>query len=274
MAKVESIVNRHRDAASEELHEQVEENITQAMHAAAVEEFGAIRAITSLGKFLSANAFRGLQKWLEDGKYRSYGFPDITHFLNEHPNSPMSKNQYYDRLAVLEKEGDDGYDFFNSLKVPISARKLLSQGDVEIEGDIARIGKEEINLNDKGRIREALLLLAKEQQKQARTIETGKKDIDKYKRQISELEKRVAQQNPNETESGKALLETAGMLSKLKLTLTEATQEEREALRDVVMDLLCQAQLDLSQVYGAPKAPVRDDDLDLSADEVTDMVEN
>src|SRR5690242_7718311 len=109
MGKVQSIVNRHRDEAALEMHEQIEAGILQEVNNAAIEEFGVIRAVTAIGKFLSANAFRGLQQWLDQGKYKAFGYSDITHFLNECPRSPMTKNQYYDRLALIEREGDEGY---------------------------------------------------------------------------------------------------------------------------------------------------------------------
>lgn len=210
--KLAKVLDGHREEVAEDLHGEIAARIEQDQIISAGEEFGAIRAAGAIGQHLSAAAFRGLQQWLEAGNYRLYGYEDITHFLNEYPKSPMRKNQYYDRLALIESEGDQAFEVLNSLKVPIATRKLL-KGDIEIDGDIAHIGDVEIDLTDKAKVKEAFRSLDSQLKASGQQIEKGKKDVEKYKRLADQAQWRGPMAG---TPHGQALLTLAGAYTNLR----------------------------------------------------------
>ena len=101
----------------------------------------------------------------------------------------MKKSVYYDRLSALEAEGDGTYNLLNNLGVPLSKRKLLTDGTVQVEGDMLVVGAERIPLHDRHRVVEAIRTLADETTRQAKKIEKGTEENKKLKRERDDLKK-------------------------------------------------------------------------------------
>src|SRR5947209_18364001 len=65
---------------------------------------GAIRAMGRLGQSITAQTFRALIAFREEKGHEAVGFNRFDDFLENHPDSPMTKHQFYDRLAAIERE--------------------------------------------------------------------------------------------------------------------------------------------------------------------------
>lgn len=161
---------------------------------------GAITALDasahSVSTLLSSQALRGMQKIEQEKLYLALGYENFVEFLNS-DDSPITKNQYYDRIKLLNSENDTLYDALTKLAFPVSKRKLLNKGQVQIEGDTVFITVPEtgeqmpIALDDRTRLLETLSALADANAEKSKKIERGRDDNDRLKRKISDLEDRA-----------------------------------------------------------------------------------
>ncbi len=159
------------------------------------EMFGAIRAIEAVriqvGSILNAQFMRGLEQFQENKGHEEYGYTRFDDFLDGYDNSPLTKRQYYDRREALNKEGDELFDALNALKIPMSARKLLTDGSIQIEGDEIIIGAERASLNDKVFIKQAIKALAQEQVKTTAKIENLELKLEKGEEENTKLKQEI-----------------------------------------------------------------------------------
>ena len=228
---------------------------------------GGIGAIKSLTDKLSAQAVRALEAFGESKAYELLGFKTFADFLNESPYSPLTKNQYYDRLNALEAEGDAAYDLLNNLGVPISKRKLLTDGAVQLEGDTLVIGEERVPLNNRRRVVEAIRTLAEETARQAKKIEKGQEQNKKLKQERDELKKRGGVGVISDYNA--ALLQLVGAFDALRRELESLDDEQRGAVQDHTLRTVAEQRLMLEESFGfEPPAHnnghggVSDDDVD------------
>ena len=110
--------------------------------------------------------------------YLSLGYSTFVEFLENSEFSPMSKAQFYERLKVLESEGDEIYDLLTEMGVSISTRKLLTRGErrLELDGDDLIIGTERVPINEN---QPAIRQLIKDLAGEIRTVEDEKTLISK-----------------------------------------------------------------------------------------------
>lgn len=218
---------------------------------------GALGFSERLANTLSAQNLHALDHMKREKLYLEGGYQTFDDFLDHDPFSPMKADTFRRRWNLLQGEGDETFNLLNSLKVPMEARKLLA-GQVEVKDNIITIGGVGTRLDDNTRIVELISLLHKKTVEQNRTIERGKKDVEKLKRRTDEAERRAINVNPDGTETGQALLTAAGALSRLREILTEAPDEEKQALREPIFELLRSNQLELSVALGiATKAEIK-----------------
>lgn len=210
---------------------------------------GATKLANQIASSLGSQTVRALESIRDEELYKAAGFDTFDKFLDQDPDSPMSYEQFRRRSNLLKGEGDVTYDLLNSLNVPFSQRKLLA-GQIEVtdENEI-KIAGVATKLDDGPRIVELISKLHSKNQEQQRTIDRGKKDVDKWKRKAVDAEGRATIANPTGTATGQALLTAAGALVGLKDSLASATDEEKEALKDQIFDLLHNSQLSLSEIY-------------------------
>jgi hypothetical protein len=83
-------------------------------------------------------------------------------FLDEARIPGMSKSSYYRLRDLYAKEGADVYDHFFDWRVPYRTRKLLSSGDVRVEGNEVVIGKERVKLSESKIVKSVLEKLVQE----------------------------------------------------------------------------------------------------------------
>ena len=221
---------------------------------------GAVKLSDRVSSSLSSQGVRAVARIRDKKLYLEAGSESFKLFLNQHPDSPMSYDQFKRRETVLLSEGDVTFDLLNSLEVPFDQRKLL-KGQVTIDGEEIQVGDSRCRLDDHAAIVD---LIAGQQrriqeqdkkiEKQASKLKKGEADFEKLKR-----EARIA--NPTGTPTGQALLTAAGALNHLCEALESAPAEEKHALKDQIFDLMRAKQIDLSVALG-----------DLSKDEAKQVV--
>lgn len=225
----------------------------------AAELFGAAMMINQIANRFGAQTMRMLQAVRETQAWAEYGFKSFDEMLDNHPRSPMTKHQFYERQKALGLEGDAAFNALNALRAPISKRKLLKEGDVKVDGDLMHIGEQEFDLNDQGSIICALSTLALDRAKHLRTIERGKKELDSKKRLVDKLEQQLSHGgiSVDGTAHGRALVNALGDLNLLKQeTAKIADHDERKRFGDQALELIARAKLELEETlgYNAPEA--------------------
>ena len=198
---------------------------------------------------LGSQAIRAVETVRDDELYKAAGFETFDKFLDQHPQSPMGHDTFLRRVKLLRSEGDIAFDLLNSLNVPLSQRKLLA-GQIEVTDNEIKIGEDSVRLDDTARIVELIPKLHKKDQEQQRTIDRGKKDVEKLKRRADEAEKRAIVANPDGTDTGQAILTAAGSLARLRETLEAAPDEEKLAVKEAIFTLLSNSHLELSAALG------------------------
>jgi hypothetical protein len=213
---------------------------------------GAHKAVSQIAASLGAQSIRALEMVRDTKYYLAADFDTFDKFLDQHPDSPMSYEAFRRRSNLLNNEGDIAFDLLNSLNVPLSQRKLLA-GQIEVTENQIKIGDDTVRLDDGPRIVELISKLHKKDQEQQRTIERGKKDVEKLKRRADEAEKRAIIANPDGTETGQAYLTAAGALARLREILEGASDEEKQVMREPIFNLLSTNHLELSVALGVIK---------------------
>ena len=80
---------------------------------------GGFNVANRIAQSLSAELMRALVIFQEEKMFESLGYDNFVEFLNESEYAPMTKSQFYERVKLLETEGDMTFDLLNSLSVPI-----------------------------------------------------------------------------------------------------------------------------------------------------------
>jgi hypothetical protein len=237
---------------------------------------GAVQAVSQLAAGLGAQTIHALERVRDEKLYLAAGFSTFDEFLSKHPESPMSHDTFRRRVNLLESEGDITFDLLNSLNVSISARLLLA-GDISIDGDNIVINEEQgdgvsstrIPLNDHAQIVKTIVELKKKADEQKRTIERGKKDVDKWKRKHDEVNEQLAKGlsvSEDAAPHARALVSVIGNFQILADECKALTnQKERKRFAPIVFQRLAEASKLVEEALGF-KAP--DSQLDLSDDEI------
>ncbi len=241
---------------------------------------GAHKAVSQIAASLGAQSIRGLELIRDRKYYLAAKHETFDSFLDHHPDSPMSYEAFRRRAHLLNNEGDIAFDLLNSLNVPLSQRKLLA-GQIEVTENEIKIGEDTVRLDDTARIVELVSTLHKKTQEQQRTNERLSKKLAKGEEDFEKLKRRAIVANPDGTETGQALLTVAGALKNLREKLEDAADEEKQALREQIFELMRTSQLELSvalgvvtadQVSGRNGQP--DESLEISDDEAAALLED
>jgi hypothetical protein len=255
----------------------VEQVATKERTSRVYQLLGAIKASGLIGRSVSAQEMRMLQRFQEEKGHEELGFTRFDDFLDQSPDAPMTYRQYNERIKVLNIEGDETFELMNSLRIPISKRRLLGKGEVEVEGKEIRVGEQAFNLDDTGAVIEAFRVLAQTSAEKERTIGRQKKQLDQGQKDFDALKRSAIFANPHDTTSGQALLQFSGAARHLEQVLEDAPAEERQAIQDAIFDVLTHTQLTISAALGlASKEEIKSatsDEIGLQDDELPEEVE-
>lgn len=211
---------------------------------------GATTAMHSLSNNLSVQVIRALQHIRDEKRFEEAGFKRFDDFLDRHPHSPMTYRQFHHREKALESEGAPLFDYLNGIRVPLSARKLLTEGAVQIEGDQIIIGETRVPANDPELVAEVIRTLAEENQRQTKKLAAQKEKLDKG---VEENKKR--RKEADEATRGaympapvdQALFNLIGMFTSLITELEALPAHERADKRDYILQQTANQRLRLEQ---------------------------
>lgn len=209
---------------------------------------GGMLTVNRMADSLKSQEIRALEKIQNEKRYIDLGFEKFVDFLNS-SYCKVSKSKYYNYKEILDSEGDNNFDLLNEYGIPLRTRKLLAEsnyGDIEIDGDIIKIGDDEADLSDLKMVK-ALIekfsddcrQLTDKSQKQTDNIKKLESTIEKGKAEVEELQR--ALEDAHTSSYDKALMTI--LLDFVKLNeeaqKTEITASRREAdLRSVWNQML------------------------------------
>lgn len=106
----------------------------------------------------------------------------------------MTKHEFYKRKEIFEAEGEKVFDLLNEVGMPLSKRRLLGKGNIQLDGETVIVldretGEEiSIELTNKSRLLETLTALADANADKSKKLEKGKDDNDRLKRKLTDME--------------------------------------------------------------------------------------
>jgi len=133
---------------------------------------------------LTAQTIRALEHFQAEGQYKSLGYTTFVDFLEKSEYSPMSKRQYYDRLALIREHGDEIFDLLTSVGISVRASKMLGKGEIAIKGDCLVVGDKEIEIKNTGVIKEVLNELFDDRRELQAQVEKQKLTNEKLTKQV------------------------------------------------------------------------------------------
>jgi len=210
---------------------------------------GAVKLATRLSTALQSQSVRALGGVRDNQEYVEEGFEHFKDFMDQHPESPMSYDQFNRREKLLNTEGDLVFDLLSSLDVSLKTRTLLA-GHIEIEGNEIRVGEERVQRDNEAAILNLITTQYAKLQQQEKKLKTQKDKLKKGEEDFQKLKRKAIVANPTGTPTGQALLTAAGALTQLCEALESAPDEEKQALKHQVLGLMHAKQLDLSVAFG------------------------
>jgi hypothetical protein len=220
---------------------------------------GATGALRNLTSSLTTQTIRALQHFRDTKQHEKLGFSSFDEFLNKSEYAPMSYRQFNTREKVLEAEGDVAFDVLSDLNVPIQTRKLLTDGQVRVDGDLLIIGEadqiQEVPVHDHKRVKQVIKTLAEENGKKNKLIATQKEKIKKGSEEFKAKQKEL-----DHASTGKpapyeqALLNLIGSFTALAIELEGLPAHERTQKRDYTFKQISDQRLRLEELFNI-KAP-------------------
>lgn len=159
---------------------------------------GAITAMDALARSFSASmssqALRGLEKIEQEKLYLSLGYETFVEFLNS-DDSPVTKSQYYERIKLLNSEGDQLYDTLSQLSFPVSKRKLLGKGAIAVEGETVIVttddGEQQIELSDRNRLLQTISALADQNADKSKKLDKQTAELEKSGEKLKKKDEEI-----------------------------------------------------------------------------------
>lgn len=206
---------------------------------------------------LTAQTIRALEHFQSEGLYKNLGYQTFVDFLDKSEYSPMSKRQYYDRLALIREHGDEIYDLLTSVGISVRASKMLGKGDLAIKGDQLVIGDKPVELANAGVIKEVLEELFDERRELQATAAKKDKKIEEQAAQIrhgqAELEEKeraldaIRSGNPYDNSLTEAFY-SLGLLAEKIGDLPDAEKAEKSGH---AMRMLWQLLIEVRKAFGS-----------------------
>ncbi len=182
-------IDEVKDTHAAETHAEIMSNHDARAKIEAGFILGRIKQNDHLSQAISANldaqTVRALETFQKEKMFKALGFDTFDKFLDESEFSPMSKRQYYDRLALIRGHGDEIYDLLTSVGISVRAQKMLGHGDLAIKGDALVIGDQQIEMSNVGLIKDVLNEMFDEKRTLMADREKLKKQNDALKDQIA-----------------------------------------------------------------------------------------
>lgn len=145
------------DAVFAEIDNQQEIEISENFKAEAFMAVGMLAAVPAIIKSITASLTSkrvlALREFQERKLYKALGHDNFADFLTNSPHSPMSKSQYFDRLNLLLKEGEETYDLLNELGISNKDRKRLPPDSVRVVGDEILVNNHAVQIGNNSEVK-------------------------------------------------------------------------------------------------------------------------
>ncbi len=155
--------------------------------------FGGIQALMTAGRFLTASAIRAIDAMKEQNIHIQCGYSRFDLFLDKSPLSPMGSDKYYRQKQLLQAEGENTFDALNRLGIPLSTRRQLGSGTIEVDGNDVLIGNERIPITDAERIKQMLKDQADANVRLTRDLDEGRRQMTVKEKEIKELKQQFTE---------------------------------------------------------------------------------
>ena len=259
--RLDEIVDEHADEAVAAHRAQVDREARDR----SLLLLGGFRAAQQIANAINSEVMRALEIFQTERMYQAFGYDRFVDFLEEYAHAPMSKAQYYERKALLDKEGDALFDMYHDLGLSIRRRKLLGKGNVELDGDkvIVHDGEilTEIALTDRSRLLETLSALADANAEKSIKLERQKEKIDKFDSEKRDLYDEIDRVRASKVAAAPdehmiARVELGLAFSRLRDTVAGLSDIEKDQFRDSVLEDTAGWTADLREAYktGTAKA--------------------
>lgn len=248
--KIREVEEQH---AEESLNNHLEKHDKEKYDSALI-LLGGLRAVDRLVQNVSSQVISALIIFQDEKMHERLGFKRFADFLNESELSLMTKNEFYKRKDIFESEGAVRYDLFNDAKIPLSTRKRLIKGEVEIsiEDDEIIVGESRAPLSDFSAIKAIISDFAVENQN---LLETKKKNLEKIERgekEIENLQKKYddAKNRPGEASSVELFIRVKTSIEVLTEFAKQQTLVEKEGDGEFYLSEIFAAFSGLQAAYG------------------------
>lgn len=248
------------------------------------EVIGAAKVINRLTTSLTSQLLLTLKRFQENESYKAYGCDTWVQFLKEHPELDLSKNQYYDRIKVLEAEGAEVFDLLTQMNIPLSTRKQLTSGSIALEGNELLIGEQRVPVDDTKKVKRAISQIAEQMERLETKAAKSEKEVEKLKQKLEDA-KAIAREaaasvpfNDNTDPANQAYMRVVASLTELTRALAEMDGDEAEGRLASYRPGISQA-VENCFTFSAAASPTRrpnqpKSDTGLSNDDLADLMED
>lgn len=189
--KLQKKFQEAEDEVADEIVQSRSESHNDAARMRAMFILGGVTVAKKVAASLNAEAIKTLSRFQEQKMHEDLGYATFVDFLTESEYSPLTKTQFYEGKALLEKEGDELFDMLTDLGISIRKRKLLGKGNIELLGDTLVVhdddGITEIDIHDRASILDAITALADANAEKAVKLTVQKEKIDKHDDKVREI---------------------------------------------------------------------------------------
>ncbi|MDQ3322430.1 MAG: hypothetical protein M3525_08385 [Acidobacteriota bacterium] len=172
--KLEMAKREAEDAVFAEMDSQAVIEIDEKFRTEALLAVGMISAVPAIVKSMTAHLgskhILALRAFQERKFYKALGHDNFADFLNNSPHSPMTKSQYFERLNLLLREGEETYDLLNEIGISNRDRKRLPPKSVRIVEDEILVNEQSVQIGNNDELKAVVNDLIS-------TLETAEKTV-------------------------------------------------------------------------------------------------
>ncbi|HRA41965.1 MAG TPA: hypothetical protein PK108_15600 [Pyrinomonadaceae bacterium] len=189
--KLQNKLRAAEEQAAEEMVSERLDDFRQEDRDRALFILGGINIADRVAESLGSEAIKAMINFQEQQLYLALGYRTFVDFLANSEFTRMTRQQFYDRKNLLEKEGDATFDLLTELGISIRKRKLLGKGNVELDGEILVVHDgdvtTEIAITDRSAIFDAITALADSNSEKSIKLDRQKEKLDKHDEKVREL---------------------------------------------------------------------------------------
>jgi hypothetical protein len=206
---------------------------------------GAASAFSHQATNATTNLVRGLARVRDEKLYLAKSYKSFEQMLNEDPRSPMNYKRFNRIENQFKEEGAEAFETFNRLGIPDTVRKLLAEsnlGEIVVDGEVLKIGEQEIGTADSRVARQAIVALASQLRDEQTRAEKASSKVEKLEGELTAGREQFEElQRSLESEAhpvDRTLMRVVGHCHGLRQEIEDLSPEERKARGESILDQL------------------------------------